>query len=252
MKGKIMRITSTEAQNSFGKYLRMAADLEEVIITRNGRDVAKLITCQEPLAGGHSDFVAEGAASYLFNGKNRITYEAFLEMTEKSDLRYEFIDGEVYLMASPTYAHQKAVSVILSEFVLWFRGKPCRALTAPFDVTLKLTKDNINVVQPDVLVVCDTERVNKKGKYEGVPSLVVEVLSPSTRSKDMLKKMDLYIRSGIREYWVVDPEVQILSVYFFEGENIKEYQTVSKTGMVHSFLFEGLSVSLEEVFSRDS
>ena len=52
MKGKIMRITSTEAQNSFGKYLRMAADLEEVIITRNGRDVAKLITCQEPLAGG--------------------------------------------------------------------------------------------------------------------------------------------------------------------------------------------------------
>ena len=243
-----MRITSTEAQNSFGKYLRIAADLEDVIITRNGRDMAKLVTCQEPLAGGHAEAVAEGAAEYLFNGKNRMTYEAFLEMTEHSDLRYEFIDGEVYLMASPTYAHQKAVAEFMRQFGNWFSGKTCHVLSAPFDVTLKLTKDNINVVQPDVLVVCDTERVNAKGKYEGVPSLVVEVLSPSTRIKDMLKKMDLYLRTGIREYWVVDPEVQVISVYFFKGEEIKEYQTVSKTGMVHSFLYEGLALPLEEVF----
>jgi prevent-host-death family protein len=242
-----MRITSTEAQNNFGKYLRMAADLEDVIITRNGRDMAKLVTCQEPLAGGRQEAVAEEAAAYLFNDRQRLTYEAFLEMTEHSDNRYEYIDGEVYLLASPSYLHQKVVSELIRHFGNWFVGNTCRALTSPFDVTLPLSKDNINVVQPDVLVLCDPERVNAKGRYEGIPSLVVEVLSPSTRNKDMIKKMDLYIRTGIREYWTVDPEAGVISVYLFEQGEIKEYQTVGQSGSVHSFLYEGLEIRLEDV-----
>ena len=201
-----MHITSTQAQNNFGKYLRIASGMEEVVITKNGRDIVKLISCVEPLAGGHAERVAEEAVNYLYNGNNRISYEAFLEMTENSDLRYELIDGEVYLLASPVYAHQIAVGELSRLFGNWFQDKPCRVLTAPFDVTLKLSEQNINVVQPDVMVICDPEQVNQKGKYEGIPSLVVEVLSPSTRRKDMLKKLDLYLH--------------ILYIFYFRPQNM--------------------------------
>ncbi len=243
-----MRIKSTEVQNNFGKYMRMAADLEEVIITRNGRDTVKLVSCREPLAGGSADRVAEEAVGYLYNGPNRMIYEDFLEMTEKSDLRYEFIDGEVYLMASPAYEHQIAVSALLFGFMNWFQEKPCRVLTAPFDVTLRLSERNINVVQPDVLVICDPDRVNAKGRYEGVPSLVVEVLSPATRRKDMLKKLDLYLQAGIREYWLVDPDARQIMVYWFEGDDIKECRVADGSKTIDSMLFPGLTIDAAKVF----
>lgn len=243
-----MRVTSTEAQNNFGKYMRMAADLEEVIITRNGRDMVKLVTCREPLAGGSADHLAEEAVGYLYNGPNRMTYEQFLEMTEQSDLRYEYIDGEVYLLASPAYEHQTAVSALLFGFMNWFQDKPCRVLTAPFDVTLRLSERNINVVQPDVLVICDPDRVNAKGKYEGVPTLVVEVLSPSTRRKDMLKKLDLYIQTGIREYWLVDPDAKQIMVYWFEGDDIKGCRVADGQKKIGSMLFPGLEIDATRVF----
>lgn len=243
-----MRITSTDAQNNFGKYLRMASDLEEVVITKNGRDIAKLVTCSEPLAGGPADRVAEEAVNYQFNGQNRMSYADFLEMTENSDLRYELIDGEVYLLASPAYAHQIAVSAFLYGFMQWFQDKPCRVLTAPFDVTLNLSEQNINVVQPDIMVICDPERVNEKGRYEGVPSLVVEVLSPSTRRKDMLKKLDLYLRTGIKEYWLVDPDARQIMVYFFEEADIKEYRATGTEGRIGSMLFPGLEIEFGRVF----
>jgi len=243
-----MHITSTEAQNNFGKYLRIASNLEEVVITKNGRELVKLVSCVEPLVGGHAERVAEEAVSYLYNGQNRISYEDFLEMTENSDLRYELIDGEVYLLSSPVYAHQIAASSLLYEFAKWFQNKPCRVLTAPFDVTLKLSEQNINVVQPDVMVICDPERVNKKGRYEGVPSLVVEVLSPSTRRKDMLKKLDLYLQTGIKEYWLVDPDVKQINVYFFKEADIKEYCLMRSEGHIGSILFPGLEIDIEKVF----
>jgi len=243
-----MRITSTDAQNNFGKYLRIASDLEEVVITKNGKDIVKLITCNEPLAGGPAERVSEEAVNYLYNHQNRMSYADFIEMTEKSDLRYELIDGEVYLLSSPAYGHQIAVSAFLYGFMQWFQDKPCRVLTAPFDVTLNLSEQNINVVQPDVMVLCDPERVNEKGRYEGVPSLVVEVLSSSTRRKDMLKKLDLYLRTGIREYWLVDPDARQIMVYFFEEADIKEYRALGSEGHVGSMLFPGLVIDAGKVF----
>ncbi len=244
-----MRITSTEAQNNFGRYLRMASDLEEVIITRNGQDAAKLVTCREPLAGGDQDRVTEEAVDSFFNGRKRMRYEDFLVMTENSDLRYEFIDGEVYLLASPVYAHQIAVSVLLASLAQWFKGKSCRVLSAPFDVTLRLSEQNINVVQPDLLVICDSDRVNAKGRYEGVPALVVEVLSPSTRKKDMLKKLDLYLHAGICEYWLVDPDEHRITVYHFEKQDISAYQMAGGEELVRSIHFPGFEIPVQDVFT---
>lgn len=127
-------------------------------------------------------------------------------------------------------------------------GKPCRVLTAPFDVTLRLSERNISVVQPDVLVICDSDKINEKGKYEGVPSLVVEVVSPSTRRKDMLKKLDLFIRTGIGEYWLVDPDAGQIMVYWFVEGDIRACRVADREKRIGSMLFPGLEVDATQVF----
>jgi Uma2 family endonuclease len=133
----------------------------------------------------------------------RISYEEYMALIDSSDQRYELIDGEIYLLASPSFKHQIVVNEIAWHLYNYFRGKPCRSLTAPFDVRLfgfatKFEEDP-NVVQPDVVVICDLDKVNESNKYEGIPTLVVEVLSPSTKGKDMVTKFNLYMKSGILE-----------------------------------------------------
>jgi len=240
-----MRVASTEVQNNFGKYLNFAAASEEIIITRNGKDIAKIIACND------EDRVNEECCIYEDSDKPRVTYEEFLELTENSDLRYELIDGEVFMLASPRYAHQTAVSVIHAYFFSWFRGKKCRPLTSPFDVTLIKGEgeDNKNVVQPDILVICDTETIDAKGKYKGVPTLVVEVLSPSSKKHDMIRKLNLYTKTGISEFWLVDTEKKGIYVYNFENKCILDFTAFTNGNSVKSTVFEGLEILLEEVFS---
>lgn len=129
-----MKVPSTEVQNNFGKYLKIASELEDVIITRKGREVAKIVPIEERTV------IAEEAANYIYNDRWKLSYEEFLKMVENSELRYEYIDGEVYLLASPAYNHQVSVSELFVIFYNWFKGKKCRPLTSPFDVTLTKTK----------------------------------------------------------------------------------------------------------------
>jgi prevent-host-death family protein len=236
-----MRVPSTEAQNNFGKFLKYAEAGEEIIISRKGRDVAKIIPAAE--------MVHEEAMDYTLSA-NHVTYEQFLELTEASEQRYELIDGVLYFMASPAFKHQHAVHEIMGTFYYWFKGKSCKAMTSPFDITIKKTSDNICVVQPDVFVVCDTN-VDNKGKYMGVPLLVVEILSPSTRTKDMIKKLNLYMVSGVREYWVIDPEDESVQVYAFENKEIQNNKVWTNRADSHaySFYFEGLAVGLKDLFN---
>lgn len=238
-----MKVTSTEVQNNFGKYLKIASELEDVIVTRNGYEVAKIVPCEERF------IVAEEAANYIFNGRWKLSYEEFLKMVENSDLRYEYIDGEVYLLSSPVYNHQVSVDEIHVIFYNWFKGKKCRPLTSPFDVTLFKSKDNINVVQPDIIVICDTDKIDASGKYQGVPTLAVEVLSRSTRSKDMLKKLDLYMQTGVKEYWIVDPDKKEISVYNFEKHDIADHDTYIGDMVVKSKVFKGLEARLADIFT---
>jgi len=83
-----------------------------------------------------------------------------------------------------------------------------------------LINDQKNTVQPDILVICDDEKVDENGKYHGIPSLVVEILSPSTKNKDMDTKLELYMKGGIGEYWIVNPESKGALVYTFKDKNI--------------------------------
>src|SRR5699024_4896057 len=171
-----------------------------------------------------------------------VTYEDFLELTEKSEQRFELIDGVIYNLASPSYKHQHVVGELFGTFYNWFKGKKCVPLTSPFDVTFFKEENNICVVQPDVVVICDMDNLDEKDKYKGIPTLVVEVLSPSTRSKDMLNKLDLYKQCGVNEYWLVDPINEHILIYVLEDNEIVNNKTYSKDAhqAVHSVIFAGL------------
>jgi prevent-host-death family protein len=240
----MMEITSTEAQNNFGRYLKLAW-FEDVVITKNGKQAVVIKRYEE--AGSKASIVVEKAEPYIWD-KEKITYEDFLKLSEASENRYEFIDGEVYLLASPSYDHQRIIVEIITVMHSYFKGSSCRPLTSPFDVTLT-NDDNKNVVQPDILVICDTENISEKGRYTGIPTLVVEVLSESTQKKDMLKKLNLYLHAGVKEYWIVNPARREVYVYCFDQGDIKQYLVFQGSQSVNSLIFEGLAVPLEQLFS---
>ncbi|SDG55148.1 type II toxin-antitoxin system Phd/YefM family antitoxin [Desulfosporosinus hippei] len=240
-----MRVPSTEVQNNFGKYLKFVEVNEEIIVTKNGRDIARILSCDDP----NKSFVAEGAAEYQTR-EGRVIYEEFLELVEASEQRFELIDGVVYNLSSPSYEHQYAVNKIHGTFYNWFKNKSCIPLTSPFDITLFKAEDNICVVQPDIIVICDRDKIDKNGKYKGVPTLVVEVLSPSTRSKDTLKKLELYKQCGIKEYWMVDPKNNLVYIYMLDKNEITDSIAFQKDAYeyVESAYFKGLKVTLADMF----
>ncbi|MFR9708892.1 type II toxin-antitoxin system prevent-host-death family antitoxin [Paenibacillus sp. MB22_1] len=241
-----MRVSSTDMQNNFGKYLKFAEVGEEIIVTRNGKDVAKL----NAIAEASESVLRERAASYHAGGE-WVSYQDFLELTETSEQRYELIDGVVYNLASPSFNYQLAVTELHGTFYTWFKGKPCTPLTSPLDITLEKEENNICVVQPDLVVICDKDRIDANGKYMGTPQLVVEVLSPSTRSKDMIKKLDLYSVCGVKEYWIVDPMKKIVMVYSLADGDITDMTVFSNTGdvQVTSQLYPGLQVLIPDLFA---
>lgn len=248
-----MKVSSTEVQNNFGKYLMLAAQ-EDIIITRNGTEIARLSGIKDPIPDKcTSQFtVMERAVELGYEsvyGGRKATYEEFLELSRDSEERYEYIDGEIYLLASPKTRHQIAITEILVFFHNWFQGSKCVPLVAPYDITLKRNPENINIVQPDIMVICDLEeKLNDNDCYMGVPVLVVEVLSEGTRSKDLIKKVDLYMSCGVEEYWIVNPMKKEATVYQFTDKNINNYMTFRENETVHSFVFEGLSLELDRVF----
>ena len=247
-----MKVNSTELQNNFGKYLMLAAQ-EDIIITRNGMEIAKLSAIRDAVsdrgaAPGMAMEAMEKAEVYGYGGR-KASYEEFLELTKDTEDRYEYIDGEIYLLASPKTVHQIALTELFVIFYNWFQGKECIPLVAPYDITLKRNPENINVVQPDIVVICDLEeKLDENDYYKGIPALVVEIISEGTRSKDLIKKLDLYMSCGVREYWIVNPINREVTVYHFEDKNISGNITYKKPEIAQSYIFEGLSVELGRIF----
>lgn len=143
------------------------------------------------------------------------TYGDYLNWPD--DVRYELIDGDAYLMSpTPDLAHQDVAGEIYCQTANALLGQSYRVFIGPLDVRLPKkneTDDQIDtVVQPDVLVVCDSNKLDKRG-VRGAPDWIVEVLSPSTAGHDQIKKRNLYERHGVREYWLVHPVDRVLTVY---------------------------------------
>ena len=133
------------------------------------------------------------------------------------DERIELIDGVIYDMAAPLFEHQDMIgeiSYILRRYIRENKGK-CKVAISPLDVQLDC--DNKTMVQPDVMVICKPEIITKKNIF-GAPDLVIEVLSKSTRKKDMGIKLSKYINAGVREYWIIDLENERVIVYDIEHD----------------------------------
>ncbi len=129
--------------------------------------------------------------------------------------RAELIDGEMFRMDAPTWTHQDILMEIAFEIKAYIRqnkGK-CKVMPAPFAVYIK--KDRYNYVEPDISVICDEEKKGEKG-CQGAPDWVIEILSPSSVKMDCERKVRLYRETGVREYWIVDPERETVTVYDFE------------------------------------
>ena len=146
------------------------------------------------------------------------TYADYL--TWPDDARYELIDGEAFLMSpAPLVEHQEVAGEVYYQLRNQLDGQPCRPYIAPVDVRLPRAgeaDDAIDtVVQPDVLVVCDPGKVDRRG-VRGAPDWVLEVLSPSTAAHDQIAKRRTYERAGVREYWLVHPGDRTLTVYVLE------------------------------------
>jgi prevent-host-death family protein len=246
---KTVMITATELKQNLGKYMDYVELQNEVIITKNGRKIARLTPYITDIEQYFT--VRESALDYQYGGK-KVSYEEFMEINEKSTLRMEFINGEIFLLASPSMGHQELLGRLYLIFTQYFKGKKCRVFLAPFDVHSK--KKDIkepDVVQPDLLVACDVEgHVTEKGKYMGTPALVIEILSDSSRSKDMIDKLNTYRLSGVKEYWIVDQRQENIIVYCFEHYEIDQYKTFEKGAVAQSFVFKGLATEVESLFSE--
>ena len=126
---------------------------------------------------------------------------------------YPLIDGIIYDMASPKAGHQIVLMNLSNQLFNQIRkcGKDCMVFVAPSDVWL--TGDNKNIFQPDIYVICDYTMIGQDGYIKGAPPFVIEILSPATRSKDLLLKAYKYHAAGVQEYWIVDPENRQVTVY---------------------------------------
>ena len=241
-------ITATELKTNLGKYLDYAIDNHEVVITKNGKKAARLspyITDIERYL-----LVKEEALDYQYGGK-KVSYEEFMEIYTKSDLRMEFINGEIFVLGSPTTFHQEISGRLYLVFSEYLKDKKCKVFYAPFDVHFR-KKDfkEPDVMQPDLFIACDMDdTVNEKGLYMGTPSLVVEILSDSTRSKDMVDKLNTYTISGVGEYWIVDLDNNIIMLYGFKDLKIDAFHIFKVPDILKSHFFEGLEADLTKVLA---
>jgi Uma2 family endonuclease len=171
------------------------------------------------------------------------------------DERWELIDGVAWNMSpAPSMAHQ-ALSAELTYAIRSFLGKSgCRVFAAPFDILLPESPDQAdddvpNVVQPDLAVICDPSRLRPFGCV-GAPDWVIEILSPYTSRRDMVKKLSLYERHGVREYWVIDPGNRYVHVYV-RGEDGRypDPELFVGAATIRSVACQGFELRLEELFA---
>lgn len=158
--------------------------------------------------------------------------------------RAELIDGQLYDIAPPSFIHQKLIAQltkILGNYIDSLGGT-CEVIPAPFAVNLD--SDNRDWVEPDVSVICDKSKLTDRGCL-GAPDLIIEVVSPSSRKMDYSIKNGLYASSGVREYWIVDPDRERTMVFFFEEDAAPTIYAFDQTIPVG--IFKNLSITIRNL-----
>ena len=181
------------------------------------------------------------------------TYADYLAQDENSE-RMEIIDGEVFVMSSPTTSHQRISRELFRQLANFLDGKSCEAFSAPLDVRLfekdgDKPEDVDTVVQPDIMVVCDKNKLDKHG-CKGAPNLVIEILSPSTYQRDCLIKFNLYLHAKVPEFWLVDPEEKTVRVCLLGSDGLYNVSKAYKANdIVKVNVLEGCFIELSKVFA---
>lgn len=162
------------------------------------------------------DLVSESAFPYMSKKQGKYTLEDYYQIPDEQ--RVELIDGVIYDMSAPTLVHQLIAGLIYAKLLAYISGRKgkCLPIISPIDVQLDC--DDKTMVQPDLIIVCDRDRLINRCVY-GSPDFIIEILSPSTRKKDMVTKLNKYMNAGVREYWMVDPDKRNVIVYDFEHDN---------------------------------
>jgi Uma2 family endonuclease len=153
---------------------------------------------------------------------------------------------------APSSVHQNILQNLFLICGPYFRRKKCSLWIAPFDVILpiknkKHPEKNDTVVQPDLCIICDQKKINEKNCF-GAPDLVLEVISPHTKKKDLQLKYAVYEESGVKEYWMVLPESKTLEVFFLEEGRYRRMNMYTEEDVFSPILFPEIEINLAEVF----
>ncbi len=182
--------------------------------------------------------------------EQRYTYADLLEWDD--DVRYELYNGIPMALACPSDVHQKISVALSAQLYNYLMGKKCNVFTAPFDV--RLFEEDIDhpedvdiVVQPDLMVVCDPNKVDRHGVH-GAPDLVIEIISNSSRRLDRLTKLNLYQKAGVREYWIVDPDASVVSVYTLSDGVYRTAAAYGADSSVPVGVLDDCTIDLRTVF----
>ena len=154
--------------------------------------------------------------------------------------RAELIDGQIYYLAAPTRTHQRILLSLSRKIADYIDSKNgnCEIYPAPF--AIYLNEDDYNYLEPDISVICDLSKLDEKGCH-GAPDWIIEIASTGSRSMDYYKKLFKYRTAGVREYWIVDPERKLVTIYNFEKEIMDQY---SFSEDIPVGIYEGFSIRI--------
>lgn len=162
--------------------------------------------------------------------------------------RVELLKGKILEMSAPSPIHQEISGNLQGALFVFLKNSKCKLYTAPFDVRFPQKGESqvYTVVQPDLCVVCDFEKIDSKGCV-GAPDLVVEILSPGNSKKEMKSKFALYQEEGVREYWIVDPERELVFVYVADNKKFKPTIPIADD-YVYSTIFPDFKIHTSDLF----
>lgn len=180
----------------------------------------------------------------------KYTYKDYLTWPEEEPV--ELIDGTpIDMTPAPSREHQRIVVELVSTFHSYLKNHPCDVYVAPFDVRLghnpNMDDEIYTVVQPDLSIICDQTKLDDRG-CKGAPDLIIEVVSPSTASNDYIRKHKIYEKNGVKEYRLVHPSDQLITVFLLEDDGFGKPRYYDKEGTVFVHTLPGFEFEVGSLF----